>query len=262
MDPDRVAARLSQPMRFSVRHTVQTGSTNDDLARLPVDPARWPVLIAEEQTAGRGRSGRAWVCPPGAGLMFSVRLPLPGIPPARRGWIGAVLGLSIVRALAGLGTRAELKWPNDVLIGGRKCAGILAETVGDHVVVGSGINVSLDEDELPRSDATSLWLAGAADLNREALLAGILAELGGQVHGWLAAAGDVDLAGIRPQYREVCATLGARVRIELPAAHTVTGLAVDVDEFGRIVVESEGAGRRPFSAGDITHLRTDPNPFP
>src|SRR4051812_32994780 len=142
MDPSVVGMLLRAPERWSITHVDHTGSTNADLAVDSTIP-HGRVLVTEEQLAGRGRSGRDWFCPHGAGLMFSVLLRLPEIPADRRGWTGAVLGLAIVRALTATGIGAQLKWPNDVLIDGRKCAGILGEVAGTALVIGAGINVSL-----------------------------------------------------------------------------------------------------------------------
>lgn len=191
VDAQRVSGLLAGPLRWRVAWVAVTGSTNADLVAAAGSSESGQVLIAEEQLAGRGRAGRDWFCPPGAGLMFSALLRLPQVPADRRGWTGALLGLAIVRALdrafadtrsadAGSGgadpggadpggadphgggrVDVSLKWPNDVLLNGDKCAGILGEVLGDAVVVGAGINVSLRRHELPRADATSLLLGGA-----------------------------------------------------------------------------------------------------
>lgn len=257
VDPTAVTAGLSEPGRWRIEHVTQTGSTNADLAARAeagrLEPGQ--VLVTEEQTAGRGRAGRDWHCPPGAGLMFSVALRLPAVPPDRRGWVGAVLGLSIVGALrtAG-GVAASLKWPNDVLIDGAKCAGILGEAAGGVLVVGSGINISLTRAELPRADATSVELAGGR-LDRAALLAAILGELGDWCDRWTAAGGDVDAAGIRKAYLAACSTVGAQVRVLLPTEKWVVGEAVDVDAGGALVVEGPPGRRNSFTVGDVIHVR-------
>lgn len=258
IDPAAVGALLAEPGRWSLEFTARTGSTNADLAaRAEAGALRdGQVLVTEEQTAGRGRAGRDWQCPPGAGLMFSVALGLPAVPADRRGWIGAVLGLSIVAALRrSSGVEATLKWPNDVLVEGAKCAGILGELAGGLLIVGSGINVSLTRDELPRADATSLALVGGR-LDRAELLAAVLDELGGRCDRWEAAAGDVEAAGLRAEYRRACSTIGSDIRILLPSERWVTGRADDIDESGALVM-TDAAGRQvSLTAGDVVHVRT------
>jgi len=261
MDPSAVTALLRGPQRWSVTHIGQTGSTNADLAAGANIP-HGRVLITEEQLAGRGRSGRDWFCPPGAGLMFSVLLRLPEIPADRRGWTGALLGLAMVRAVNGTGIPAQLKWPNDVLIAGHKCAGILGEVAGSALVIGTGINVSLVPAELPRSDATSLWLAAPAGndtagvvLDRNALLAAILDSFGDLLDRWVAARGDVDASGLRVEYRRACATIGSRVRLELPGGAAVLAEAVDVALDGSLIVVDDEGRRAAYSAADVVHLR-------
>ena len=258
MDMAAVAPALRRRDGWRLEHVAATGSTNDDLVSRwrtsGMDGLAGAVLVTEEQTAGRGRSGRAWSCPPGAGLMFSVAVDVAAIPPARRAWTGVALALAISSTFGSVaGVRAGLKWPNDVMVDGAKCGGILAESIGDLVVVGAGLNISLERAELPRADATSLRLAGAA-VDRNVLLAGVLDEFGGVLATWRAAGGDVDVAGLRPAYLAVCVTLGSSVRLELPGGGAALGTAVDVDADGAIVLES-AAGRVRHSAGDVVHLR-------
>src|SRR5215468_535735 len=159
----------------------ETGSTNADVAQAARDgAAEGLVVVAERQTSGRGRMGRQWESPARAGLMFSVLLrPAADTPVSRYGWLPLLAGVAVVEAVRRLGeVDAVLKWPNDVLIDGRKCAGILAESVPDRgVVLGIGLNVTMREDELPVPEATSLALAGSACTDRDPLLRALLREL-------------------------------------------------------------------------------------
>src|SRR5579875_2866923 len=181
----------------------RTGSTNADLMARARDGApEGIVLAAEEQTAGRGRLGRSWVSPPRAALTFSLLVRPHRVPPARRSWLPLLAGVATATAVReATGLHAALKWPNDVLVGERKLAGILAEQAGDAVVVGIGINVSATRGELPppRPDAltaTSLLLEGAASqedmdgsagLDRNVLLGRVLAGLERWYLAWSAA---------------------------------------------------------------------------
>ena len=265
IDPQRVGTLLAEPARWRIEHVPVTGSTNADLASTadranadstPAVRARTTVLVTEEQLQGKGRAGRGWVCPAGAGLIFSVLLREPAIPTDRRGWVGIALGLGIVRAIAAVtGLPATLKWPNDVLIDGAKCAGILGEVAGDAVVIGSGINVTVDRADLPRADATSLWLSGAQALDRERLLVSILEDFGRTIDRWVAAGGDVDASGLRGEYREFCSTLRSSVRVDLPSGQSLTGWAEDIDPSGSLIVRDEHGRTAGYSAADVVHLR-------
>lgn len=252
--------RPDGPPPWTVTRIAETGSTNADLARLAARGApHGTVLVADMQHRGRGRLGRSWQAPPGTALLFSALLRLPGIPMSRRGWVGAVLGLAITDAVRDLtGLPADLKWPNDVLIAGRKVAGILAELAGDAVVVGAGINVRVAAADLPRADATALVLSGAdpAHCDRTELLAAILERFGALLERWQSARGDIDAAGLRAAYLRRCATIGSAVAVHLPDGTVVTGSAVDVSPDGSIVVDDGQAVRR-FAAGDVRHLRAD-----
>lgn len=241
-----------------IRVLEETGSTNDDLADLAREGATpGLVLVAEAQTSGRGRLGRGWSAPPRSGLALSVLLP-PESSVTRLGWLPLVAGVAVV---SGLRRFAEvenderdrtagvaLKWPNDVLIGERKLAGILAQRVDTGIIVGIGLNVSLRADELPVPAATSLALEGIP-ADREPLLRAILRELARR-HEEFA----TDEAAVRRAYRELCGTIGRRVRVELPGAETVTGEAVDIEEAGRLVVRATD-GEHLLSAGDVVHVR-------
>ncbi|MFX0580338.1 biotin--[acetyl-CoA-carboxylase] ligase [Nocardia nepalensis] len=231
-----------------------TGSTNADLiARAGDADADRAVLLAETQEQGRGRHARTWISPPRAQIAMSLLVRLRGIDPAALGWLPLLTGVAVVDALrASAGVDANLKWPNDVLIDGRKVAGILAEVASGGgapaVVVGVGLNVSLTEAELPVPHATSLTLAGAKVTDRTELVRSLLAEFARRFTAWHDAGWDAtDLIGV---YRERCATLGALVRAELPGGQTLEGVATDVDTAGRLLI-----GDHAVSAADVTHLR-------
>ncbi len=151
------------------------------------------VLVAEVQTAGRGRLDRTWLSPPRAGLTFSV-LVRPAAPIATWGWLPLLTGVAVHDAVPGV----LLKWPNDVLCGRdeRKLAGILAQTSGEAVVLGVGLNVSTTAEELPVDTATSLALCGSSELDRTELLVAVLDRLDRRLAQWADVGGDA--AGVRP----------------------------------------------------------------
>lgn len=252
-----------------------TGSTNADLlARATREPEarEGQVLVAEEQTAGRGRLGRTWTSMPGAALTFSVLLRPVTVPSGRRGWLPLMAGVAVASAVrsvteggggagGGRAVGAALKWPNDVLVGERKLAGILAEQSpdGSAVVIGMGLNVATPAHALPASPAglpaTSLLVEGAS-VSREALLLEILRQL---ERWYVAFRADPDPArtGLLDAYRPLCGTLGRMVRVELPVGRVVTGVARDVDPDGRLLVQETAATAvTPVSAGDVIHVRS------
>lgn len=237
-----------------------TGSTNSDLAGRAAGLTQGAVLVAEEQTAGRGRLDRTWTAPARSGLFFSVYLTPGDIPVRRWGWLPLLTGVAVAAGLAkSAGVDTALKWPNDLLVtvGGkeRKTGGILAERAGDGVVIGIGLNVSLRADELPAPTAASLALAGAVSTDRETLLRGVLRSLEHWYGKWRAADGDAAASGLREAYAASCATLGRTVRAQLPGDRSLTGEAVAVDGDGRLVLSTGEGLQEPVSAGDIVHLR-------
>ncbi len=179
------------------RHVAETGSTNADLARLADSDPSLPdglVLLADVQTAGKGRQGRSWTSPPLSGLTFSVLLK-PAVPPLRASTLPLVVGLAVARAVESLvpACGVGLKWPNDLQIKGRKLCGILCEmrAVGDtvrHIVTGIGINVNLPADAMPpdiAAIATSLQIAAGHPFDREEVLGTILRSLEETYCRWL-----------------------------------------------------------------------------
>ncbi|MFE9373624.1 biotin--[acetyl-CoA-carboxylase] ligase [Streptomyces sp. NPDC006711] len=239
-----------------------TGSTNSDLAAKADALGEGAVLIAEEQTAGRGRLDRRWSAPARSGLFFSVLLkPGETVPMERWGWLPLLTGVAVATGLArAAGVDTALKWPNDLLVTvegqERKAGGILAERAGaDGVVVGIGLNVTLRADELPVPGAGSLALAGAVSTDRDTLLRAVLRSLEQWYGTWRAAAGDPADSGLQEAYAAGCATLGRSVRAELPGGRALTGEAVAVDGDGRLVLATAEGVQRPVAAGDIVHLR-------
>ena len=250
----------------------RTGSTNADLLARALGGAPEGVLLAaEEQSAGRGRMGRAWASPPRAALTFSVLVRPAVVPPARRGWLPLLAGVAVATAVTAVtGVQTRLKWPNDVLTGPAKLAGILAEAAGDAVVVGVGLNVSTGPGELPPAGpgalaATSLRIAiseGAASAaqeiaapDREPLLIAILAGFERWYQAWCRAGGDPERSGLRAGYTELSGTIGRRVRAELPGGQVLSGPAVGVDPDGRLLVRVSSGTVVPVAAGDVVHLR-------
>jgi BirA family transcriptional regulator, biotin operon repressor / biotin---[acetyl-CoA-carboxylase] ligase len=258
-------AELVRPGGFwrAVQVVEQTGSTHDDLlGEARRGAAQGTVLVAEAQSAGRGRMGRRWVSPPRAGLTFSVLLRPAAVPPARRGWVPLLTGVAIAAALrAEAGLDAGLKWPNDVLVNDAKLAGILAEQAGDAIVVGAGINVTVSREELPAAEttpsggpATSLALEGATLTDRGQLLAFVLAQLEHWYLAWAGASGDAAACGLQRQYQGLCQSVGREVRAQLPGGQTLTGVAREVDDAGQLLIQT-ASGLVPVSAGDLVHLR-------
>ncbi|GAA2577810.1 biotin--[acetyl-CoA-carboxylase] ligase [Streptomyces lienomycini] len=241
----------------------RTGSTNSDLVARAAegDLAEGVVLVAEEQSAARGRLDRRWTAPPRSGLFFSVLLRPAEVPVTRWGWLPLLTGVAVATGLSRVaGVDTALKWPNDLLVtvGGeeRKAGGILAERAGtDGVVIGVGINVSLRADELPVPRAGSLALAGATGTDRDPLLRGVLRSLEDWYGRWRAADGDPAASGLQETYAAGCATLGRMVRAELPGDRSLVGEAVAVDGDGRLVLATEAGVQEPVGAGDIVHLR-------
>ncbi|MCX7444780.1 biotin--[acetyl-CoA-carboxylase] ligase [Corynebacterium sp. P7003] len=252
-------------------HTGSTGSTNADLVAASSRGApEWTAVIAEHQSAGRGRHGRVWTAPEGSQVIVSVliRPSAPGL--VRLGTLPLAAGLAVIDAVTAAADRAAaetgspsplqpvLKWPNDVLLGGRKLCGILAEAANlsdaPAVVVGLGINVSLTEDELPVPHAVSLDLAAPGHTFDRTLLTGdVLLALHHRLTQW--AAGD---PGLLADYRDVCSSIGARAKVLIPAAEgerTIYGTVTGVADDGRLLFRDEDGNDHELAAGDVTHLR-------
>lgn len=264
-----------------VLHLPEVGSTSTALREaVAADPAAWPhlsALVADHQTAGRGRTGRSWHTPPGAALTASLLL-RPRVPLERAPWLTLLAGLAVVRAVrAGAGDRAGgvgLKWPNDVLVddGGpalagwgtaRKVGGILTELLppsgdgGPIAVVGIGVNLGQDAAALPVESATSLALAGMPVPAPVVLLDAVGHELVGLVSRWEEHVGDADAAGLRAEVAAVCLTLDRDVRVDRPGGTVLHGRAEALDADGCLCVRDAGGVLHRVLAGDVLHVRAD-----
>ena len=220
------------------------------------------VLVAEEQTAGKGRLGRNWTAPARSGLFLSILL-RPEVPFAAWSWLPLLAGLAAREAVARASQlEIGLKWPNDLVVADgeladRKLGGILCETVPEQsaVVVGIGLNVTLREQELPVPQAASLALAGAGSADRDTLLRALLRSFGSWYGRWSEAGGDAEAAGLREAYTRACVTIGREVRAELPGDRIVTGRASGVDRAGALLVATADQREVTVGAGDVVHLR-------
>ncbi|MFN8155976.1 MAG: biotin--[acetyl-CoA-carboxylase] ligase [Candidatus Nanopelagicales bacterium] len=240
-----------------------TGSTNADAADQVREGApEGFVVVADEQTQGRGRLDRTWTSPSGAGLAMSLVL-RPVAPDRTWGWLPLTAGIAVVDALRGLGVPAALTWPNDVMVDGpahdggpgpRKLGGILTERVDEAVVVGIGINTDLALDELPVGRATSTRLEGSV-VRREELLVAILDRFRELYTTWQLSGGDAVRAGTADAYAARCLMIGRPVRASLPGGEVLEGTAVRIGPDGSLVVEAPDGGERAVSAGDVLLVR-------
>ncbi|NMB77381.1 MAG: biotin--[acetyl-CoA-carboxylase] ligase [Myxococcales bacterium] len=248
------AADLALPERPHLRVLESVGSTNAEaLAWAAAGAPHLAAIVADTQTAGRGRLERRWHSPPGRNLYLS--LILRGTPEAlrRTPWVGAVaVRACVARALS---RPVLIKWPNDILVDERKVCGILAEALlapAPAAVLGIGLNVNMEAHEFPpglRQPASSLKLISGRAFARGPLLAEVLDEV----------AAAAERAARSPQYlmdeaRRNCHTLGRRVEIAM-AGRTLTGTATDLDDDGALILRDDAGHQHTISAGDVTLAR-------
>jgi BirA family biotin operon repressor/biotin-[acetyl-CoA-carboxylase] ligase len=261
------------------------GSTNDELREAATGPsaAAWPhgsVIVTDDQTRGRGRMGRTWLAPTGKTLAISVLLrpELPGgepFPPEAYGWLPLIAGAAMTEAVRHAvdaaastvddeadedgtgGVEAELKWPNDVLVSGFKICGILSELLPESgaVVVGAGLNLTLDEHDLPTLTSTSLLLVTGVQPDADGVLADYLTGFLTLVRAFAEHRADAAASGIASRVSELCGTLGSEVRVELPGDRELLGVAERLDRDGRLIVRDRNGEPQTVAAGDVTHLR-------
>lgn len=308
LDDSALDRALTYPLGGFRRVAVlaETGSTNADLAAHAAnDPARWPdlsVLIADSQISGKGRLDRSWEVPARTAMISSVLLrptdssAHPGVPtflPTGYGWLSILAGIALCQAVnAEAGVPAMLKWPNDVVVNGRKLAGILGQMVVPHVeaqrvsgvpglpglpsspsirtdhgarlgpavVVGVGANISQEREQLPVERATSLALVGAGVVDRNVLLPAYLNRFARLYQEFVAVGGDAlrPLSGGESVQRiaaTLMTTLGTAVRAELPGGKMLFGTAVRLGSEGGLEIKTDDGALHTVSAGDVVHLR-------
>ena len=256
---DRSLLQATAPTWVDVEVVDRAASTNALVVeKAQAGAAEGAVVVAEHQTAGRGRLNRTWETPARAALTFSVLLRPRGVPEPAWPWLPLLAGVAVVEAVAAAGgPRCALKWPNDVMHDGLKLGGLLVERVdtpsGLAAVLGVGVNVSTLRPELPVETATSLRLAGMVTVDRTSLLAQMLHAIGRRYFAWTAVGGN-PRQELLEEYNRCCSTVGQNVRVHLPAGEVLEGTATSVDPDGALVVTG-AFGQAAVSAGDVLHVR-------
>jgi BirA family biotin operon repressor/biotin-[acetyl-CoA-carboxylase] ligase len=241
---ERVRAELAASTRFKdVRFMDVVDSTNRVVSKLAdAGEPEGLVVAADLQTAGRGRLDRSWDAEPGSGLLVSLLLRPAELPVARWHLLTAATAVAARSACAQVaGVTPDIKWPNDLLLGERKLAGILAEGSANAMVIGMGLNVH-------SGPPGSAHLDGTAErrVSRTSLLVAWLAALDGLLGRWEA---------VTDRYRAECSTIGREVVVEKVGGARLPGRAERIDEHGRLVVRGGDGELTTVSVGDVTHLR-------
>jgi len=233
-----------------------TGSTNDvalELAR--AGAGEGTTVSAEVQTRGRGRQGRKWLQVKGKGLAFSIVL---WPRPSEAAGITLAAAVAVARVLEALGLRPEIKWPNDILLSGKKVCGILTETGdkrdnGSPVILGVGINLNHSTKDLPadlRGIATSLYRANGRKVDRIRFFRRLLLELE-EVHGWVA---ERRFPRVLSEWRKRAKVLGRQVKVQ-QGHHVLYGQALDLDETGALLVRNDQGMVEKVTSGDVAMLK-------
>ena len=246
---------LSRSAVPDLRVVESSASTNSDLLALAADPAvaSFTALLTLDQTAGRGRLDRSWVAPAGTAVALSV-LVRDALASPLASWLPLLAGLTLAEALDDVAPgRVAVKWPNDLLLDGRKVCGILIEVApgGRDVVIGSGLNVAQSAEQLPVDTATSLALAGIElDPGQlDTVIASYLTRLRDELET------PGPLSRVRDRVVARCATVGLRVRVALADGSDLVGTATGIDESGRLEVLSDSGDAVVVAVGDVTHVR-------
>ena len=263
---DRIRAHLNtREIGATLSIHEEVDSTNRILANLArAGAAHGTVVVAESQTAGRGRLGRPWISPRGVNLYASILLTTARASSAIT-WVPLLTAVAVVRAITTLsGLSPRVKWPNDVLVprdgGERKLAGILVEAISGSqagekaVVVGIGINVNMPAEAFPESlrpSATSLLIETGHSVARAPLLAALLGEME-RLHNQLR---DHGADGIAAAYQSLCDTLGKQVRIEMAGSGPIEGAAEGLAPDGALRLRTREGKILEIRTGDVVHLR-------
>jgi BirA family transcriptional regulator, biotin operon repressor / biotin---[acetyl-CoA-carboxylase] ligase len=239
-----------------IRVFEQTNSTNDVIEKLARDGVKEGVAVfAESQTKGRGRLGRKWVSPARKGLWFSILL-RPDLRPQETTQLTVASAIALLRAIHDeTGLSPEIKWPNDILIGGKKVAGILTELNAEldkvrYIILGVGINVNLDANEFPaelKKTATSLKIETGETISRAELAAAILRELD-EDYSRICSGKFEDVAD---EWEENCATMGKNVVVQI-GERKIHGRAESLDDDGALLLRTEHGHLERISGGDVT----------
>jgi len=239
-----------------IRVFEQTTSTNDVIEKLARDGVKeGAVVFAESQTKGRGRLGRKWISPERKGLWFSVLL-RPDLRPQEATQLTVASATALRRAIQSeTGLHPEIKWPNDILIGGKKVAGILTELNAEldrvrHVILGIGVDVNLGANEFPpelRRLATSLKIESGKTISRPGLATAILRELDGD-YARICGGGFAEVAD---EWEAHCQTIGCNVTIQT-GERRIRGCAESLDDDGALLLRTEHGHLERVMGGDVT----------
>jgi BirA family biotin operon repressor/biotin-[acetyl-CoA-carboxylase] ligase len=246
LDEAEINSKITPYWRVSVVEL--TGSTQNDLLQLveSKNALDGQVIVTEYQSNGRGRLDRTFEAPAQSALLFSFYIK-PRKQRSEWGFIPLIAGLSLVRAITTIDTamNVSLKWPNDLLINEKKCAGIIAQTSQEGIVVGIGLNVSMTSNELPVPNATSLAIEGSTITDRNLLLSQILNTFAELFEAW------EEGSELLNEYANASSTIGKKVRIDLPGGENIEATVAHISHSGELVLDNG----RHVSAGDVIHLR-------
>ena len=246
LNKSQLTQEIARYWRVSVVEV--TGSTQDDLYQLASTENALPktILASEYQSSGRGRLDRTFTAAPHSALTFSFYVE-PKIDKEEWSFLTLLAGLSVSEALSTLDPHVKvgIKWPNDLLIGEKKFAGMIAQATDKGVVIGIGINVGMSQEELPVENATSLAIEGFAELDRNLILAAIINHFEVNMQMW--ELGKSYLA----EYRDHSVTLGSDVEVTLPGGKVIQSKAVDISDSGALFLENGSE----VTVGDVVHLR-------